>query len=139
MKIILDTNILVSALISTGFPSMVLNEALFRKNIFPCFSNLTFEEYQEVLARPKFSRFPDFIENLFIVLAQLRNKGVFFNLTQSVNLLKDKSDNKFLELAFESKAEFLITGNTLDFTLSSFDLTQIISLKDFIEINSPNS
>jgi|AntRauMFilla1563_2_1112583.scaffolds.fasta_scaffold00337_8 putative PIN family toxin of toxin-antitoxin system len=139
MKIILDTNILVSALISTGFPSKVLNEALFNKNIFPCFSNSTFEEYQEVLARPKFSRFPDFIENSFIVLAQLRNKGVFFNLTQSVNLLKDKSDNKFLELAFESKAEFLITGNTLDFTLSSFDLTQIISPKDFIEINFPNS
>jgi len=37
MKIILDTNILVSALISTGFPSMVLNKALFSKNIFSAF------------------------------------------------------------------------------------------------------
>jgi hypothetical protein len=139
MKIILDTNVLVSGLISTGFPPMVLNEALFNENIVPCFSNSIFQEYQEVLARPKFSRFPDFIENSFIVLAQLRNKGVFFDPTQSVNLLKDKSDNKFLELAFESKAKFIITGNTLDFTLSDFDQTQIVSPKDFIEINFPNS
>jgi predicted nucleic acid-binding protein len=37
-------------------------------------------------------------------------------------VLTDTSDNKFLELAAASSADFLITGNTLDFTLDEFEV-----------------
>jgi len=48
-------------------------------------------------------------------------------------LLGDKDDNMLLELAHESRANFLITGNTNDFTISKYKETLIVSPKDYWE------
>ncbi len=72
MKVILDTNVLVSALISAGNPSLVLEKVIESDTIQVCLSTLIFEEYLEVLARPKFQKFPSFIENTALVLHFLK-------------------------------------------------------------------
>ena len=51
-----------------------------------------------------------------------------------LNILKDKSDNKLLELAVQSHANFLITGNSLDFTIKQYKTTQIMSPRSFWEM-----
>ncbi len=48
-----------------------------------------------------------------------------------IDILEDKSDNKFLELAFVFNADYIITGNYNDFTIDKFRNTKIISAKDF--------
>ncbi len=134
MKIVLDTNVLVSGLISKGYPAKILTAVLKSSKIKLCLSDPVIEEYQAVLARPKFSRFPSFIENAAIVLHHLQSQSLWFTPKTPVNLLFDQSDNKFLELAFEAKANFLVTGNTQDFTFKQFRNTEIISPKDFYDI-----
>jgi predicted nucleic acid-binding protein len=47
--------------------------------------------------------------------------------------IKDTSDNMLLELTDESCADFLITGNTNDFTISHYKNTLILSLHSFWE------
>ena len=42
-------------------------------------------------------------------------------------ILNDADDDKFLELAFSSNADFLITGNTKHFPFGKFQNTEIIS------------
>ncbi|OOG69375.1 putative toxin-antitoxin system toxin component, PIN family [Algoriphagus sp. A40] len=134
MKVILDTNILVSALISKGYPSIILERVIESENMEICLSNLVFEEYKAVLARPKFSRFPAFSENVTMVLHFLKNHALNFEPIEKVELLQDKSDNKFLELCLESKADYLITGNSQDFKFPSFRNTKILPPKEFVEL-----
>jgi putative PIN family toxin of toxin-antitoxin system len=99
-----------------------------------CLSASVFEEYFEVLARPKFQKSPIFVENANLVLRFIKNHALNFEPKQKVELLRDKSDNKFLELALESKADFLITGNTQDFKIASFRNTKIMAPKEFVEL-----
>lgn len=134
MKIILDTNVIVSALISKGFPSKIIDQVLFQKSAEICLSDSIFEEYLAVLKREKFAKFPQFVQNSAIVLTQLSKSSVFYFPKEKVDLLKDCSDNKFLELAVAANADYLITGNTLDFTIQKFKNTQVVNPKTFWEI-----
>lgn len=136
MKVVLDTNVLISALISKGYPSKILETILTNFEIKLCLSEEVFNEYTEVLARPKFSQIKEFYTNAYFVLQQLRKKANFFRPTRNVELLSDKSDNKFLELSLESKADFLITGNFKDFNIPQFRNTKILSPKEFYTILS---
>ena len=49
-------------------------------------------------------------------------------------LSRDPADNKFLECALESQADYLITGNTRHFPLKMFHGTRIITPRDFIDL-----
>jgi putative PIN family toxin of toxin-antitoxin system len=91
------------------------------------------EEYYEVLNRDKFARFADFKAKADIVLADMHRRAIFFQPQQRVQVIKDPDDNMLLELAEESKAEYLITGNTNDFTISKYHKTAIVSPRDYWE------
>lgn len=136
-KVILDTNVVVSALIQKNYPFLIVDE-LFLENKFQfCISEELLNEYFDVLSRPKFSKFPDFASKAKDVLTEIVLKAHFYYPTVKLDLLSDKDDNMILELADESKADFIITGNTNDFTLSEFKNSKIINPKDYWEIYKP--
>ena len=60
-KIILDTNVVVSALIQKSFPYLILHDMYIDRKIQLCVSEDLLLEYTNVLKREKFSRFPDFV------------------------------------------------------------------------------
>jgi hypothetical protein len=130
-KVIIDTNVLVSALIQRSYPNFILFNIVFEGLIEVCISDEIFEEYLDVFNRPKFSKYPDFVNKAEIVLTQIENKAIKFFPKSKFKIIKDLDDNKFLELAYESKADFIITGNTNDFKMSDFNGTIIINAKDF--------
>lgn len=99
-----------------------------------CISKPLFTEYYEVLNREKFSRFPDFHVNANVFLAELESKAVQFVPTSKVQIIGDEEENLLLELAEISKADYLITGNTKDFTMDNYKGTKIISPKRFYEL-----
>jgi putative PIN family toxin of toxin-antitoxin system len=133
-KIILDTNVLVSSLIQRSYPYLILNEIFARNKIELCVSNaLMFENY-EVLKRKKFSKYPDFLLKAEILLADIERKATFHYPKITLQIIKDSADNRLLELAVASRAYFLVTGNTNDFTMNNFKGTKIISPKDYYEV-----
>lgn len=136
-KIILDTNVVVSALIQKSFPHLILQELYIEREIKLCLSEALMTEYYEVLNRDKFSRFPDFKLNADIILADIRANAIFFKPKKKVRKLKDADDDMLLELAQESKADFLITGNTNDFTIKKFKKTKIVNPRDYWELYKP--
>lgn len=136
-KVILDTNVVVSALISKGFPADIVEKVVLEENVELCLSDEVFAEYVEVLNRKKFSRFKRFHEKAQVVLAQLEKMAKKFVPSQKVDILKDLDDNKFLELALEADADFLITGNTKDFTIDELENTKIVIPKDYWEKHKP--
>ena len=130
-KIILDTNVIVSALISNALPTKILYDVVFKLLVEPCLSAEVFEEYIEVLAREKFSKFHDFKSKADVVLTKLKEISVFYQTDKKIDILPDVSDNKFLELAAVSAADYLITGNTVDFTITEFEYTKIVTPREY--------
>jgi putative PIN family toxin of toxin-antitoxin system len=86
-----------------------------------------------VLHRPKFARFPDFLNNAELVLAQIDTIAKKYYPTQQITEIADIPDNRLLELAVEANADYLITGNTKDFVMDYYKNTKIISPKDYWE------
>ena len=132
-KKVIDTNVLVSALIQRSYPYHILNSVLTDPEIQICLSIDLFEEYIEVLNRPKFSRHPDFLANAHAFLSYLESIAVFSKPSVKLNHIKDVDDNKLIELAETVEAQYLITGNTNHFTMGSHKGTQIVTPKEYWE------
>ena len=131
-KIIIDTSVVISALIQKNYPFFIIDELFFENKIELCIS-----EYLNVLSRPKFNRFPDFYNNAQNILLEIGLKATLFKPKIKLDILKDKPDNMILELADVSLADFIITGNTNDFTISHYRNTMIVSPKDYWEFYKP--
>lgn len=132
-KIILDTNVIVSALIQQSYPYLILNDFIVYKKFQLCISDELMSEYYEVLCRPKFSRFRDFFFKAEAVLAQIELRAIKYKPTLNLHIISDIDDNMILELADKCAADFVITGNTTDFTFPMYKNTQIITPKNYWE------
>jgi putative PIN family toxin of toxin-antitoxin system len=98
-----------------------------------CVSEQLMAEYYEVLARPKFAIFHDFFERAEALLAYIGTKAVMYVPHVSLHLIKDTNDNMILELADEAAADFIITGNTTDFTFPTYRETRIVTPRTYWE------
>jgi putative PIN family toxin of toxin-antitoxin system len=136
-KIILDTNIIISALIQRSYPYLILQNLVFEKLVDLCISDELFKEYIDVINRPKFNRYPDFQSKSELVLIQVLELGIKYKPIDKFEIIEDVDDNKILELAVEAKADFIITGNTNDFTFSMFRGTKIVTPAVYWEQHKP--
>ncbi len=132
-KIILDTNVIVSALISNSYPTQILYDIVFERKVINCISNEIMEEYIEVLNRAKFEKFYNFKNNAEVVMNKLIEISIPYTPIEKITIISDLPDNKFLEVAKESSADYLITGNFKDFNFETFENTKIVSPKYYFE------
>ena len=130
-RIVLDTNVVVSALIQKSYPHYIVFDCVLQRQMQLCLSEALLSEYRDVLSRPKFAKINNFGYNAEIVLNRFIKTALFYQPKIHLDILKDKSDNKLLELADESRADFLITGNSVDFTITHYKHTQILSPHNF--------
>lgn len=130
-KIILDTNVIISGLISNSIPTTILYELVLTAKVITCLSDEIFSEYVAVMNRDKFKRYANFRTKANVVLNKIREISAFYTIERKVEILTDTSDNKFLELAALSSADYLITGNTLDFKITEFEYTRILTPRDY--------
>lgn len=137
-KIVIDTNVIVSALIQRGYPNFIVNELFIDEKFQLCISDKLMAEYYEVLARPKFGKFTDFFVRAESLLADIETKATRFYPTITLDLISDDDDNMILELADECQADFVITGNTNDFTFSSYKQTKIVTPREYLENYQPS-
>lgn len=108
MKIVLDTNVLVSALLNPdGSPAQVLN-LLLENRLVLLYDNRIVDEYRRVLGRKKFSFTSAMIEPLLDFLIHVGRSVIA--LPQTVQFVDD-GDRKFFEVAISGQADYLVTGN----------------------------
>lgn len=131
-KVVLDTNILISAFGWGGNPKQIFNEII-EGNLDLIISSEQFEELSKVLDYPKF----DFTEEQKTRFKSLILEiAVFVYPKEKVNVIKeDPSDNIFLETAITGKVDFIITGNNHLLKLKEFKGVKIVTPKDFLKIN----
>jgi len=136
-QIVIDTNVVVSSLIQKGYPYHIIFDLLIEDKICLCISPTLMAEYYAVLERPKFAQFQEFAAKARVVLANIELKAIRYNPKITLDLISDKDDNKILELADECGADFIITGNTNDFTFPLYKKTKIVTPKDYWEKYKP--
>lgn len=123
IRVVLDTNILVSALLQPLGPSAELLLLAINGSIRLCMTGSIYAEYEEVISRARFQRSPDAISD---TLQAIREIGLWVRPTQPVHACSDPDDNIFLECAEAAQAEYLVTGNLKHFPLSWIG-TRIVS------------
>ena len=136
-KIILDTNVVVSALIQKSYPYRIIFELFLKDKINLCISSQLVAKYYTVLKRPRFAQYQEFTTKAGVVLANIEMKATRYKPEVTLYIISDKDDNKFLELADECAADFIITGNTKDFSFSRYKETRIVTPKEYWENHKP--
>lgn len=132
-RVVLDTNILVAALRSRRGASHKLLLCLAEGAFIPCISVPLFLEYEDVLKRP--GKVPglaakDIDDILDFILSQSDIRQIFFLWRP---FLKDPKDDLVLEVAVESRSQYIVTHNTKDFNNVSLFGLKAITPRDFLE------
>lgn len=115
IRVVFDTNILVSALLQPVGPSAQLLVLAFSGSIQLCVTGSIYAEYEEVISRPRFQRSPEVITG---TLQAIRDAGFWVRPTAPVNVCSDPDDDIFLECAEAAHADYLVTGNLKHFPSS---------------------
>jgi len=136
-SIVVDTNAWISGFFFGGTLRKVIL-LLDRDDFTVIFSNETFSELkEEFLGKGKEQ---DSVFEAVAFLEEVNQKSFFVYPTETVTLCRDPDDNKFLEVALEANADFLVSGDKDLQTLKKFHKTKILSPSQFLlkfDANNP--
>ncbi|HYW18776.1 MAG TPA: putative toxin-antitoxin system toxin component, PIN family [Nodularia sp. (in: cyanobacteria)] len=134
LRFVIDTNILVSAiLIKSSIPDVAFKKAKSLGIIL--FSDVTFQEIQEILNRSKFDKYISMtIRTQFLAKFKFESEEIAIN--QIIKECRDPKDDKFLEVAINGNATHIITGDKNLLELHPFRGVDIITATQFLEIFS---
>ena len=111
MRVVFDTNVLVSALLKRGGVSAEAVELALIGRVRPLFDNRMIAEYQEVLKRPRFGFVTDVVQSF---LEDFQAVGeMILEPTRYDRAVLDRSDLPFIEVAISGGANAIITGNAI--------------------------
>ena len=130
VKVVLDTNVLISAILFGGKPRQILEKAI-RGEIRLCLSEPILEELKGVLQRPKFDYSPEMIQ---FILTELMGIADFVNPSETIDVvLEDPDDNRILECGVEAGANYIITGDSHLLKLSRYLNIEVLNVAAFLE------
>lgn len=131
MKVIVDTNVLLSAAWKDKTPESVVLWVAMQDDWEWIVSEEILAEYREVLRREKFSIELEKLDRWENVITKLTT---LIDINVDVEFPRDQKDAKFLACALISKAEYFITGDK-DFSEAKKIInTTIISVSTFKEL-----
>lgn len=126
-KIILDTNVLVSAMLFGGKPEQILHLVIEEK-ILAVTSPILLSELEEVFSK----KFPLREPYLKLTIKNIENKFLIVQPKSEIKLARDEDDNRVLEAAFEGKCNYIITGDRDLLDLKIYKKIKIITPDTFL-------
>ena len=144
VRLVLDTNILIGALITKGTPPDELYRAWLRGDIELVTSAAQIAELAEVLARPRIRRLVD-ADEANAILENLAVRALVLNDLPAVDLSPDPSDNPILAAAIAGNADFVVSGDKKHvLSLGEVDGIPVVTARDvlrglslFVGLNRP--
>ena len=134
IRVVIDTNVVVSANLVDEGPSAAILSLAISKKIMMFVSPAVLAEYEIVLNRPRLKFNPERIKS---VLALIRDTAELVQPTRTIEeIKKDEPDNRFLECAAAAGAEYIVTGNTKHFP-QAFENIGIVTPREFLELIVP--
>ena len=130
MRVVLDTNILISACMKTGGLEARLVELAIAGSIELYVTKEVMGEYVDVLNRRKFVTWR---ETGLKLLESLARVATFVHPSKRVEAAKDPDDNRFLECAEAAGAEYLVTGNLRHYP-AEWGGAKIVNARGFFDL-----
>lgn len=136
MKTVIDTNVLISALISTNkIPAQIIR-AWRAREIDLLFSQAILSEYERVLYYPHVQRYSKMtVAEIDETLLNIQLYGLFVHAPDLNHLVSaDPDDDKFLACAVAGEADVIVSGDSHLLTLGSYDGIPILTPAAFLTL-----
>jgi putative PIN family toxin of toxin-antitoxin system len=128
--VVVDTNIIISALVKPFSDSSKILNMILSGKLKIAYDFRVLIEYEEMLKRKKFNFEPKHIES---IITQIKEEGINVDSSPLNEVLIDKDDLPFLEIAVSVSADFIITGNKKHFPKNFYKSIKILSPSEFLE------
>ena len=129
MKVVLDTNVLVSGLLKPRSAPAKILRLILQGDLDIIMNEHILAEYNEVLRREKFSFNQKEVERIIEIF---RSYGIRARALLHTPRLPDPDDTPFLEAAMSMQADALVTGNKKHFPARSCKGVKVMSPSEFL-------
>jgi putative PIN family toxin of toxin-antitoxin system len=130
LKLVIDTNLWISFLISRKFN--LLDSILLSEKAKILFSEELIKELEATITKPKLQKY--FSEDAMDEMLQVFDPYIdFINVKNKIIVCRDPNDDFLLALAKDGNADFLLTGDNDLLDIENFEKTKIIKITDFLE------
>lgn len=127
IRVVLDTNIIISAILFQGKPKQVLDLVL-DQVLIGITSVSLLAELTDVLTK----KFPLTSQEISLIEQTIRDDFIVVKPTQMISILHDDADNRVLEAAVRGKCNYVITGDREMLALGNFYTIAIVSPQNFL-------
>lgn len=133
MKVVLDTNVLVSALIKDGKPRTLLFEIIRRKHELILAKEIL-EEFAQVAGDPKIQRYVD-QEDIVRFLRDVGSVAKIVRIRSRFKVVKqDPDDDIILRTAYDDKADYIVSGDKHLLALKEFKGIKIVTVDEMLGV-----
>ena len=129
MKIVIDTNVVISAAFFGGIPRKVI-DLVIDENVKAYTNTAILTEY-EVTAFRMVTKKKGHINQKFF--DQFMDKVEVIDAVTVVDICRDPDDNKFIACAVDAKAVYIVSGDKDLLTVEKYDEIEIVTAKEFYE------
>ena len=134
MRVAIDTNVLISAIIKPGNRIGLIMVRLRKGDYVLLYSEELINELTEVLARPKLKKYGLNDETIDAFIGSILAKGEAVRLLTVVDVCRDPDDNLLLSLALDGKADYIVSGDKDLLDLIEFEEIPIMTPSDFLAV-----
>jgi putative PIN family toxin of toxin-antitoxin system len=134
LKVVLDTNVWISAFLLGGKPVEIIKAAE-QKSVFIFASEEIVAEISRVLTYPKIRSIYEAAElKRETLIETVMRTAKFVEITGKLNVVKEHSaDNKFVECALAAGADYIVSGDKHLLKVACYKKTHIVSVKEFLK------
>ena len=130
-RVVIDTNVLVSALLSRHGPNARVLDLVLADKIRPCISEAVLHEYRAVLGRPKFRGLGS--SHIDAVIELLEKLSAKVTPVATLQVSRDEADNRIYECADAAQAHYIVTGNRKHFA-TPYKSIRIVNARELLDV-----
>jgi putative PIN family toxin of toxin-antitoxin system len=134
VRVVLDTNVLISGVIASGYSARILDSA--RKEEIKLVTSVhMLEEFSDVVSRRRIVRkYPEVTENAETLLDFFRAFAeIVSGFPEGDQISRDRDDDFVLACAVDGKVDYIVSGDPHLLDLKSFKKIPILSPREFAE------
>jgi putative PIN family toxin of toxin-antitoxin system len=133
MKIVIDANLFISALIWDGIPETIVNRAADRSDTL-FISDAILDEIDRTFRKPKFGRSEDHVVSFVAYIKKIGKTVTISPKHRITNVCRDPDDDKYIECALAAGAGYIISGDSDLLDLKEYGDIKIVNARDYLDI-----
>lgn len=130
MKVVIDTNVVVSALFFGGKPRTLI-ELLINKELDAYITQDIIEEYRDTVAYLQ-NKYKE--KQVFVPLAHIISSCKLIKKETDIKVCRDPDDDKFISCAIDAKCLYIISGDKDLLTIRQYEGIRIMTVAEFFQM-----